>query len=132
MIVVDTSVFVEAERKRAQVKARLRELLAGELAELAISTVTVLELTRSPRLPRRWRDFYRELFDAVEVLPVDRRAAALGAAIAREREREGHTMQNADALVAGCAAAAGAERLVTTDEDFAGIRAFEVELIRPA
>jgi hypothetical protein len=26
----------------------------------------------------------------------------------------------------------GAERLVTTDEDFAGIRAFEVELIRPA
>jgi len=96
-----------------------------------VSAVTVLELTRSPRLGRPWREFYRGLFDAVEVLPVDRRAAALGAAIARERQREGHTMQNTDALIAGCAAAAGAELLVTTDEDFAGIRAFEVELIRP-
>jgi predicted nucleic acid-binding protein len=132
VIVVDTSLFIEAERRRPQAEARVRELLSGDLGEVAVSAVTVLELTRSPRLGRAWREFYRDLFDTVQVLPVDRTAAELGAAIARDRQREGHVLPNADALIAGCAAAAGARVLVTADEDFAGIRAFEVELVRPS
>jgi len=131
VIVIDTSVFIDAERKKLPAESRLRELLAGRLGELAVSAVTVLELLRSPRLDRAWRDFYARLFDSLQVLVVDRRAAALGAAIALQRRREGRTMQNTDALIAGCAAAEGAELLVTTDQDFSGIRHFRVELLRP-
>jgi predicted nucleic acid-binding protein len=128
--VIDTSLFIEVERRRAQAQARLRDLIAGGLEDLAVSTVTILELTRSPRLGAAWRDFYRRLFDAVVVIGADRRAAEMGAAIARERA--GHRMQNTDALIAGCAAAAGADLLVTTDEDFARIRHLEVEVVRPS
>lgn len=132
MTVIDTSIFVEVERRRAQAEERLRDLLAGGLDDLAVSTVTILELTRSPRLAPPWREFYRRLFEAVLILPADRRAAEMGAAIARERERAGHRMQNTDALIAGCAAAAGADLLVTADEDFVGIRHFAVEVVRPS
>ncbi len=132
MTVIDTSLFIEVERRRAQAQARLRDLIAGGLEDLAVSTVTILELTRSPRVGAAWRDFYRRLFDAVAVIGADRRAAEMGAAIARERERAGHRMQNTDALIAGCAAAAGADLVVTSDEDFAGIRHFEVEVVRPS
>lgn len=132
MTVVDTSLFIAAERRRAQAQARLRDLIAGGLDDLAVSAFTILELTRSPGLDAAWRDFYRLLFDALLVLGADRRAAEMGAAIAREREREGHRMQNTDALIAGCTAAAGADLLVTADEDFVGIRHFEVEVVRPS
>ncbi|MBI3186011.1 MAG: PIN domain-containing protein [Myxococcales bacterium] len=132
MIVIDTSIFVDAERKREQAEARLRELIAGDLADLAVCSVTILELTRSPKLTPTWRQFYSRLFDTVSVLEVDRPAAEMGAAIARERQQEGQTMQNTDALIAGCAAAAGADLLLTSDDDFAGIRHFAVELVRPS
>jgi len=105
--VVDTSLFIEAERRRAQVQARLRDLIAGA-------------------------PFYRALFDAVPVIGADRRAAEMGAAIAGERERVGHCLQDTDAPIAGCPAAAGADPLVTADEDFAGTSHFEVEVVRPS
>lgn len=74
MKLVDTSLFIGYERGEALAGEKIAELLdAGELV-----AVTRYELTCSPSLRRPWREFYRDLFDAVPVLPVTSVSAALG------------------------------------------------------
>ena len=127
MILIDTSVWIEAERKRVQAMARVGELL--ESGEAAVSVVTVFELLRSPSLPPAWRAFYTDLFSVLPVLDVDRPAAE-GATILWGTRQGDASKDAADALIAGTAAATGCA-LVTCDAAQAAL-APGSELLRPS
>ena len=114
MKLVDTSLFIGYERGEALAAEKIAELL--EAGELVVSAVTRYELTCSPSLRSPWREFYRELFDAVPVLPVTSVSAALGAEAAARAARGG-TVKAPDALIAGVALEHGLP-VVTADADF--------------
>ncbi|MBS2023805.1 MAG: type II toxin-antitoxin system VapC family toxin [Deltaproteobacteria bacterium] len=127
MVLVDTSVWVEAERKRVQALVRLAELL--ESGEAAVSAVTVHELLRSPKLPAEWRSFYEELFAILPVLDLTQLAAE-GAAQAWARKGSDSNRDTADALIAATARANGINA-VTCDVGFAEWLP-GAELLRPS
>lgn len=125
MKLVDTSLFIGYERGEALAAEKIAELL--EAGELVVSAVTRYELTCSPTLRRPWRQFYRELFDAVPVLPVTSLSAALGAEAAARAARGG-SVKAPDALIAGVALEHGLP-VVTADADFLMLGIL-VELVR--
>lgn len=124
MPVVDTSVFVDAERGSTAARGRIAELqLRGELA---VSAVTVFELTRGSRTPPRLLRAYHTLFGREAlVLPVGLLAARLAASLARAL---GGAPAAPDALIAGTALAHGLP-LVTSDADFLRFAGLEVEWV---
>jgi predicted nucleic acid-binding protein len=111
---VDTSLFIGYERGEALAAEKIAELL--DTGELVVSAVTRYELTCSPSQRSPWREFYRDLFDAVPVLPVTSVSAALGAEAAA-RAAGGGTVKAPDALIAGVALEHGLP-VVTADADF--------------
>jgi predicted nucleic acid-binding protein len=121
----DTSLFIGYERGEALAAEKIAELL--EAGELVVSAVTRYELTCSPTLRSPWREFYRDLFDAVPVLPVTSLSAALGAEAAARAARGG-TVKAPDALIAGVALEHGLP-VVTADADFLVLGPV-VELVR--
>ena len=127
MILVDTSVWLDAERRSAAALDAIAGLMTR--GDLAVSAVTAHELLRSPRLPPAWRDFYLQLFEAVPVLPVGLPEATAAAELhaARRRDAPGDT---ADALIAGTGFEAGAE-VLTSDADFLTLGA-GARLLRPS
>ena len=131
MTVIDTSLFVDAQRGREPAKQRLDELLARP-EDLAISAMTILEVYAAPRMSAAWARFYAKVFEDLEVLDLDAEAAEDGAQLARDMARRGFKLHNADAAIAGCAARAGASALVTTDGDFTELRGIRVEYVQPS
>jgi predicted nucleic acid-binding protein len=127
LIIIDTSVWIEAERKRPQALFRLADLM--ESGEAAVSSVTVHELLRSPRLPARWRTFYLELFALLPVLDLTVEAAQAAALVWADRGRDTPS-DTADALIAGTALAAGLSA-VTCNAGFLGLMP-GAELLRPS
>lgn len=125
MKLVDTSLFIGYERGEALAAEKIAELL--DAGELVVSAVTRYELTCSPSLRSPWREFYRDLFDAVPVLPVTSVSAALGAEAAARGARGG-TVKAPDALIAGVALEHGLP-VVTADADFLMLGTV-VELVR--
>lgn len=125
MKLVDTSLFIGYERGEALAVEKIAELL--DAGELVVSAVTRYELTCSPSLRSPWREFYRDLFDAVPVLPVTSVSAALGAEAAARAARGG-TVKAPDALIAGVALEHGLP-VVTADADFLMLGTV-VELVR--
>lgn len=92
-----------------------------------MSAVTRYELTCSPSPRSPWREFYRDLFDAVPVLPVTSVSSALGAEAAARAARGG-TLKAPDALIAGVALEHGLP-VVTADAAFLMLGTV-VELVR--
>lgn len=125
MKLVDTSLFIGWERGEALAAEKIAELL--DAGELVVSAVTRYELTCSTSLGSPWREFYRDLFDAVPVLPVTSLSAALGAQAAARAARGG-TVKAPDALIAGVALEHGLP-VVTVDADFLVLGPL-VELVR--
>lgn len=125
MKLVDTSLFIGYERGEALAAEKIAELL--DAGELVVSAVTRYELTCSPSLRSPWREFYRDLFDAVPVLPVTSVSAALGAEAAARAARGG-SVKAPDALIAGVALEHGLP-VVTADADFLMLGTL-VELVR--
>lgn len=125
MKLVDTSLFIGWERGEALAAEKIAELL--DAGEVVVSAVTRYELTCSPSLRSPWREFYRDLFDAVPVLPVTSVSAALGAEAAARAARGG-TVKAPDALIAGVALEHGLP-VVTADADFLMLGTV-VELVR--
>jgi predicted nucleic acid-binding protein len=124
---VDTTVLVNVERGQPLAMATVAELL--EAGELAVSTVTVHELLRSPRLPVPWREFWMDFLDAVEVLDLDLPAAEAAAVIWVSRPNQNEKPDVGDVLIAGTAAAAGYDA-ITDDEGFAALSG--ARLVRPS
>ncbi len=127
MILIDTSVWIEVERKRAQAQARLAELLAT--GEAAVSVVTVFELLRSPTLPAEWRAFYSDVFAALPVVELSVEGAEAAALVSASRTADA-SKDAADALIAGTALAGGFG-LLTCDAALAALLP-DAELLRPA
>ena len=70
MTVIDTSLFVDAQRGRAPARQRLDGLLRNP-EDVAISAMTVLELRAVPRMTPEWSRFYASVFSSVEILDLD-------------------------------------------------------------
>ena len=82
LVLVDTSVFVEAERRNLQALERLMTLL--DEGAVAVSAVTLAELLASPSLPAAQRKLYEDLVAGdVAVLPASAVAALCGVDAAR-------------------------------------------------
>ncbi len=131
MTVIDTSLFIDAQRGREPARQRLDELLRNP-EDLAISAMTVLEVFAAPRMSAEWSRFYIKVFGAVEILDLDSEAAQEGARLARDMARRGFKLHNSDAAVAGCAARAGASVIVAADGDFTELRGIRVEYVQPS
>ncbi len=123
-VLVDTSVFIEAERRNLQALERFKDLLDQDA--IAVSVVTVVELLASSTLPAEQRRFYTALFTAeVEILPATKDAASAG--IRAARMAGGGTAP--DILIAGTAIELGL-KVVTFDADLARILGQSAELLR--
>lgn len=129
MTIVDTSVLVLVEKRKLHALEVVVDLL--ETGQLAVSTVTVHELLRSPRLPDEWRAFWLDFVATVDVVDLDLECAQAAAAIwARERAQDKNKkLDVGDVLIAGTAQAIGAE-VVTDDEGFAEL--VNARLVRPS
>lgn len=120
---VDTSVFIETERRNLQALERLNAVMESGMA---VSAVTVAELLASPGLKRERRRFYGDLLAGnVEVLPATRAAAFAGVTAAMETGG-GHA---ADILIAGTAIEHGLQ-VLTCDADLARMLGPSAELLR--
>lgn len=131
MTVIDTSLFIDAQRGRQPARQRLDELLRNP-EDLAISAMTILEIRAAQRMSARWSRFYDRVFAAVEILDLDADAAEQGARLARDMARRGFKLHNSDAAVAGCAARAGASVIVAADGDFTELHGIHVEYVQPS
>lgn len=121
MRIVDTSVFIDAERRHAPAIERIGDLLLAR--DLAVSVVTVFELTCGGTTPRRLLAHYAELFGReAHVLPVTHAAALL----ASEAARACGWVKAPDALIAGTALEHGVP-VVTSDADFRQLQGLSVE-----
>jgi predicted nucleic acid-binding protein len=123
-VLVDTSVFIETERRNLQALERLDALM--EESRIAISVVTAVELLASPTLPDHRKRFYARFFAGeIDLLPVSQGAAFAGIAAAREA---GGGMA-ADILIAGTALEHGL-KLLTADAGLARLIGPSAELLR--
>jgi predicted nucleic acid-binding protein/DNA-binding XRE family transcriptional regulator len=121
--VVDTSVFIDAERRRTAAVERLARLAAQ--GGLAVSAVTVYELTCGPATPPGRLAHYLELFEReARVLPVSH----LSARCAADAARAAPGIKTPDALIAGAALEHGLA-VVTSDSDFLRVPGLEVEWV---
>lgn len=122
--IVDTSLFIEVERRNLQALERLFDLLEG--GGVAVSVVTTVELLASSTLPAAQRRFYEDLLTSdVATLPATALAAAAGIDAAR-RTGGGSA---ADILIAGTAIEHGL-KVVTYDRDLARMLGPSAELLR--
>ncbi|MGQ0504403.1 MAG: type II toxin-antitoxin system VapC family toxin [Myxococcaceae bacterium] len=124
-LVVDTSLFIRAERGEAQAIDRIERLLTESWS---IASVTLYELTCSSALTDELRQFYEDLFGFATVYSVTREAAE-AAAFASSLRRA--PLKAPDALIAGVALERGA-RVVTADSGFLRIPGLDVELVLPS
>lgn len=123
-VLVDTSVFIETERRNLQALERLDDLM--DTSGVAVSVVTVVELLASPTLPAHRKRFYSSfLAGEVAVLPVSAVAAFAGAGAAQET---GGGMP-ADILIAGTALEHGL-KVLTADAGLARLLGPDAELLR--
>jgi predicted nucleic acid-binding protein len=123
-MIVDTSVFIETERRNLQALERLNQLM--EEGSVVVSAVTVVELLASPTLAAGRKGFYEAVFATqCEVLPVSVEAAFMGVAAAHQN---GGGMP-ADILIAGTAIEHGL-KVVTFDAGLARLMGSQAELLR--
>lgn len=98
MIVADTDVLIDTLRGREPVAARIaREIEAGNLATTVLSAFELLSGSRAEGERERVED----LLGALELLPLDRGAAAIAASLRRDLEGRGAKIGLADYLIAG-------------------------------
>lgn len=125
-VLVDTSVFIEIERRSLQALERLDELMDDGL--IHVSVVTVVELLASPTLSAGRRRFYADFLAAhAEVVP----ATAAGAVAGIEAARAAGGGKAPDFLIAGTALEHGL-KVVTADAGLARLLGPSAELLRKA
>lgn len=123
-LLIDTSVFIETERRNLQALERLDELM--DEGPVPISVITVVELLASPTLSPDRRRFYADFLAAqVEVLPATLAGAAAGIAAASAAGGA----RAPDILIAGTALEHGLG-ILTADAGLARLMGPAAELLR--
>ena len=115
VIVADTDVLIDALRGRNPGALRVAEAIeAGTLATTVVSSFELLGGSREPTERERVED----LLAAVELLPLDPEAAAVGAGWRRDLEARGETIGLADYLIAGICLARSASLMTRNRRHF--------------
>ncbi len=122
MIVADTDVLIDAlhgEDPQGRVAAALR---SGALATTSITAFELLSGARSEAA----QEAVRLLLDAVQVVPLDREAAARAAVVRQQLERTGKAIGMADYLIAGICLDRGASLLTRNQGHFDRVEGLEL------
>lgn len=120
MIFLDTSFLIDYSRN-----PQLKDIISDE-HDTAVSVISYHEImTGLKRLRvKRELDFFRHLFDEIEIIPYDQSAAMCSSDLASRLMLSGHMVNGFDILIAGTAVSRNASGILTADRDF--------EIIAPA
>jgi tRNA(fMet)-specific endonuclease VapC len=106
-LVLDSSVVIDAERKKQPVTDFIEAILAAHgPVDLSLSPVTVAELVhgiyraRTPEASRRRREYIEELVSLVPVHPVTNRTAWLVGKIEGQEAAKGNVLPFNDLMIA--------------------------------
>lgn len=120
MIFLDTSFLIDYSRN-PQLKDNISD--ANDTAVSVISYHEIMTGLKRLRVKREL-DFFRHLFDEIEVIPYDQAAAECSSDLASRLMLSGHMVNGFDILIAGTAVSRNASGILTADRDF--------EIIAPA
>jgi tRNA(fMet)-specific endonuclease VapC len=125
---LDTCVLSDFARGRAQVLARIKGTLPGELA---VTTVTLMEVEYGLRLnaarERKLRPVIEAFFRSVHVLPYSEDDARATASVRAALKVLGQPIGAYDALIAGCALARGLVLVTSNTGEFARVAGLVLE-----
>ena len=115
MIVLDTSFLIDYFRG---VEATYD--LVSEDDDVAVTTITYHEILAGLKRKRSKKEekFFKRFFSEVKILPFDVKAAEESSSIAARLMAIGREVNALDILIAGIAIANGADKIITSDEDF--------------
>lgn len=113
MIILDTSALIDFFRGEEET----REFMNDDVTTTIISYYEILSGIKH-RKARKEEQFFRRFFSEVEVLDFDRKAAEEASEIMGRLLSLGTPVNSTDVLIAGIAAANGAEKIVSRDSDF--------------
>jgi len=134
LIVIDTSVAVNFLRGESRLVSSVKSALEAT-DSIGISAVSLFELLHPiyhRKLERHGR-MVKSFVHQMKVLPLDAAAAEESARIMGSLLKIGQAVNALDALVAGTAAANGAERLISADKDYekiAKVSDLRLEILR--
>jgi predicted nucleic acid-binding protein len=127
MIVIDTSILIDALHRKNSALRTIRELqAAGEV--LCTTQINVLELYKEiyhPAKSKSGLEKVRKLLDALIILPIDDDVYDVFGKLSAELEDMGGTIGDFDELIASIALINGAA-IVTGDRHFQRIPGLEV------
>jgi tRNA(fMet)-specific endonuclease VapC len=125
---LDTCVLSDFARGDASTLAHIKEISPEDLA---ISTVTAMEITYGLRLNRRLARRLKPVMDAfmesVSSLPYDRAAAQATAEFRAVLKQQGRPIGAYDALIAGTALAEGLILVTSNVREFSRVAALRIE-----
>ena len=116
MIVVDTSTLIDFFRGLEET----REFMDDDVTTTIISYYEIFSGIKH-RKARKEEQFFRRFFSEIEVLDFDLKAAEEASDIMGRLLNLGTPVNSTDVLIAGIAAANGAEKIISRDSDFISI-----------
>lgn len=130
---LDTCVLSDFVRGQAQVLARIKSTLPKELA---VTTVTLMEVEYGLRLNAAWerklRPVLEAFFRSVHVLPLSADDARVAASVRATLKALGQPIGAYDVLIAGCALARGLVLVSSNTSEFAPVEGLAIENWREA
>lgn len=125
MVIVDTDVLIDAVQSgREPAAATVKELV--QAGELAVSALTVYELTQGNRTPMDQLERLHAFLVCATVFDLTQDAAEMAASLNRYLERRGERIGEPDTLIAGTCLDAGLPILTRNVRDFGRVPGLEV------
>lgn len=125
MVVVDTDILIDAvQAGREPAAASVMKLV--QLGELAVSTVTVYELTQGSRTSMAQLERLHAFLGGVTIIALTQDAAEMAAAVNRHLERKGERIGSPDTLIAGTCLDAGLPILTGNRRHFERVPGLEI------
>lgn len=113
MIILDTSALLDFFRG----EKKIRDFMNDDVTTTVISYYEIFSGIKH-RKARKEEQFFKRFFSEIEVLDFDRKAAEEASEIMGRLLSLGTPVNNTDVLIAGIAAANGAEKIISKDSDF--------------
>ena len=100
-VVFDTNIIIDHLKGLPEAREQLRNIEKG-VFEGFVSTITIMELLSAPRIPEQRYEAIRNLLEAFEHAPVDKKVATVAGKLL-SKYRASHGMDPLDALIAATA-----------------------------